>query len=264
MDKWRVIIYCPAYNAKSTLEELLERTSAQAKALAKQGICLEKFIIVNDGSTDGTGALLAKLGKKHDFIQVIDKQKNEGATAAVFAGMDAALALSSKGGKAAVRRAILVRMDSDLEHQPEDLTLILHPIIHGNTDACIGYIPVDSRSGLSWQWFNRIFGMAESREFLGLEIPQFCPGFYAMKAITLAKIRPALGKMSEEYITKYGEEMLFLDLAALAVAKKQGKKAEAAHLRPIEDGRIKRQPFGKLLRYFSYHQKGTAFLRARL
>ena len=260
MGEWRVIVYCPAYNAEKTIGELLKRAAGTKGKLAAMGATLDSFIIVDDGSTDRTGEILKACAKKFSFLKIIGKRKNEGPAAAVFDGMKSALSQAKKSGS--LSSAILVRMDSDLEHQPEDLPAVVAPIISGKSGLSIGVVPMDSRNGLAAVWFNRHIGNAESREFLGISIPQFSPGFHALRADQFAKLHMQLLKLRPVFRKKYGTDMLLLDLVLFVLAKRSGRKITTVGLRPIEGKFIKKQPAAKLIRYLKYHNRTVQFLRS--
>jgi len=261
--KFHVIIICPAYNVAASIGELVRRTGAAGRRLRQSGAPIDAMIVVDDGSSDGTLSILRSLRASAPFLLIVHRKKNAGAPQAVLGGMaQAARFIRSK--KLPLEKTIVVRMDADLEHQPEDLPALISPLASGKASACVGYIPFDKRSGLSVQLFNRLAGESESSHFLGQKIPQFCPGFYAVRADLLAAVQPALLQLSGAFRKKYGIEMLGVDFITLALLARAGGKISAIRLRPIEDRFIRRQPAGKLLHYWDYHQKTMDFLRANL
>lgn len=98
-----VVVICPAYNAEKTLAPVI-------KAL-RQVLPRATIVGVNDGSTDGTGALLRSVCDKS-----IDFPTNRGKGAALQAGIDAALETDC--------RAVLT-IDSDGQHDPAFAPAIL-------------------------------------------------------------------------------------------------------------------------------------------
>ena len=71
----RVTFIIPAYNEARTIDEVLDRVAA---------LDFEKqVIVIDDGSTDGTGDLAAK----HDGVLVV-RQENKGKGAAIRAGIE--------------------------------------------------------------------------------------------------------------------------------------------------------------------------------
>jgi len=250
----------PAYNAENTILELLKRISKINEILKGKDVNIKQLLIVNDGSKDNTLGILTDFKKKHTWIEIVDKKNNEGPVSALFDGMKYASDIMVKQGYQP-SKTILIRMDSDLEHQPEDIPKLIEPIIAGKTNATVGYIPFDSRSGFLTNLFNEHIGLSESKGFLDMEIPQFCPGFNAIRGDVFGKAYPELVKKAEEFRKKYGKDMLTLDFVILVLVKKYEKNMDRIKLRAIEDRYIKKPSFGKLLLYFRYHNENVNFLK---
>lgn len=83
-----------------------------------------ELLLVNDGSTDGTGMQLKKL--KHPNLIVIELQKNYGQSLALSAGIDIA-----KGD-------YIVTMDGDLQNDPRDITWMLEKAKNEKWDLVSG------------------------------------------------------------------------------------------------------------------------------
>jgi glycosyltransferase involved in cell wall biosynthesis len=112
----RVSFIVPAYNEAATIGELLERVSALD--LDKQ------IVVVDDGSTDGTDAVLAGWTER-DGVVVI-RQENRGKGAAIRA------AIPHLDGE------IAVIQDADLEYDPADVPALIQPIVDGAADVVFG------------------------------------------------------------------------------------------------------------------------------
>ena len=256
--RWHLILFSPAYNVGSGIGELVRRLSAQKERLAADGVIIDRWIIVDDGSSDATGEQLEKSAKAHPFITLVRKPKNEGAARAVLDGLEAALAHAPT---LPATRTLLIRLDTDLEHQPEDLPAVLSPILSGRASVSVGFIPFDARSGPWVVEFNRRAGLEESREFVGLDLLQFCPAFIAIRLDAMRKIRSPYLALLQRFKRQYSEDMLSLDFALLASAKHANFAIAPVSLSPIEDKYIKIAPASKQKQYEAYHKKTLDFMR---
>ncbi len=111
----QISIVVPFYNEEDNIEELYEQLSRVLKGL---GVSYE-LIFINDGSTDRSHELLLKLFASDRTVKVIRLRKNFGQTAALQAGFDHA------------RGEIIISMDGDLQHDPEDIPKLLAPMEEG-------------------------------------------------------------------------------------------------------------------------------------
>ena len=113
----RVSFLVPAFNEAATIVHVLERVAALE--LDKQ------IVIVDDGSTDGTGDLAETWGANRDGVVVVG-QENRGKGAAVRA------AIPYADGE------IAVIQDADMEYDPTDVPALIEPIERGAADAVFG------------------------------------------------------------------------------------------------------------------------------
>ena len=110
-------VVIPVYNEVENIREILKRV--QSTKLANE------IVIVDDGSKDGTRAVLQTLdGKKK--VRVILHERNKGKGAAVVTGLKAA------------QGDILLIQDADLEYNPRDYATLLQPIEEGLADVVYG------------------------------------------------------------------------------------------------------------------------------
>jgi glycosyltransferase involved in cell wall biosynthesis len=78
-----------------------------------------ELVFVNDGSTDGTAGVLARLHARDPRVIVVELRRNFGQTAGLSAGFDHA------------RGDIIVSMDGDLQHDPAEIPAFLAKIDEG-------------------------------------------------------------------------------------------------------------------------------------
>jgi glycosyltransferase involved in cell wall biosynthesis len=107
----------PAYNEAVTIVELLDRVVAL-------GID-SQIVVVDDGSTDGTGDLAETWAEGRDGVVVL-RQRNRGKGAALRAG------IPHLDGE------IAVIQDADLEYDPADVPGLIEPIERGVADVVYG------------------------------------------------------------------------------------------------------------------------------
>ena len=112
-----VSVIIPVYNEERFLEQVLR--TVHRVPLVKE------LIVVDDGSTDGTPAILARLTKEL-AVRVITHERNEGKGRAVRSGIEAA------------RGDILLIQDADLEYDPEEYPALLKPLLERRTQVVFG------------------------------------------------------------------------------------------------------------------------------
>jgi glycosyltransferase involved in cell wall biosynthesis len=113
----RVSFLVPAYNEAPTIVELLDRVSDLE--LDKQ------IVVVDDGSTDGTGDLVERWRDGRDGVVLVRKE-NSGKGSAVRAAIPH------------VDGDIAVIQDADLEYDPADVPALIEPIERGLADVVFG------------------------------------------------------------------------------------------------------------------------------
>ncbi len=97
-----ISLVVPAFNEEENLPVLVERLRAVMEPLGPYEI-----LIVDDGSTDNTKAVLRRLSQVHDELRFISFSRNFGHQMALRAGYEHA------------RGACAVSLDADLQHPPE-------------------------------------------------------------------------------------------------------------------------------------------------
>lgn len=129
----KLSIVMPVYNESGTLTEIVRRVRAVKLAVEvgygiENGSAVEfdrEIVIVDDGSTDGTGDVLKKLEGEPDVI-VAFHERNQGKGGAVRTGLQHASG------------DVLLIQDADLEYDPRDYPALLKPIVEGRSKVVYG------------------------------------------------------------------------------------------------------------------------------
>jgi undecaprenyl-phosphate 4-deoxy-4-formamido-L-arabinose transferase len=139
-------VIVPVFNEEESLPELLARVSAALQALTKS----YEVLLINDGSRDGSLAILRDAAKKDPHLTVIDFNRNYGQHAAIFAGFEAA------------RGEIIVTLDADLQNPPEEIAKLVARMEEGFD--VVGSVRVKRRDPffrrLASRLVNRVTSMA--------------------------------------------------------------------------------------------------------
>jgi len=110
-----ISVVTPMHNEEACVEEFVRRTDA---ALAAMGRSYE-IIIVSDGSTDRTEEIVRELRERHPSLRGVFLARNGGQCTALYAGIQ-----ESRGD-------VVVVMDGDLQHLPEEIHLLVERMDDG-------------------------------------------------------------------------------------------------------------------------------------
>ncbi len=117
-----ISVTIPVYNEEENLSRLCAELIPTLESLRQPW----EVVLVNDGSTDGSAAVLDKLAADDPRLKVIHFRRNAGQTAAMMAGFEYA------------RGDIIVPMDADLQNDPQDIPRLLEKLDEGY-DVCSGW-----------------------------------------------------------------------------------------------------------------------------
>jgi undecaprenyl-phosphate 4-deoxy-4-formamido-L-arabinose transferase len=193
------------YNEAGSLDELYRRTIAALEPLEQSF----ELIFVDDGSTDGTFALLERLHAHDPRVRAVRFKRNFGQHPAMHAGL------------ARARGGIVVTMDGDLQNAPEDIARLVAAVDSGY-DVASGR-RVARRDSWGRTLPSRLInGML--RRFTGVQISDFGCAFnaYRRDAVT-----PMLGAIGKQKFTK----ALVLSGGASVVEVDVGHSARAGESR---------------------------------
>ncbi len=121
-DEINYSIAIPVYNEIENLEELISKIEYALNKLGKPW----ELILVDDGSNDGSFNQIMELKKQCPFLRGLKFSKNNGQTAAMAAGIQAA------------RGQIIITLDADLQNDPDDIPLLIERLSDG-FDAAVGW-----------------------------------------------------------------------------------------------------------------------------
>ncbi len=182
-----VSVVVPLHNEARTLEELYQRIRDTLEKQEKRW----ELVLVNDGSTDGTTGILDSIYERDSRVTVVQLRRNFGQTAALMAGFDHA------------RGEVVVAMDGDLQHAPEEIPNFLSKIQEGY-DLVSGWRVSRSDALLTRTIPSHIANWLMAR-VSGVQLHDFGTTFKAYRREVLADIRlygelhrfvPALSSLS--------------------------------------------------------------------
>jgi glycosyltransferase involved in cell wall biosynthesis len=114
---FQLSVVTPVYNESATIETVLRRVAASPIP--------KEIIVVDDGSTDGTREILAKL-RDELKLRIFLHERNEGKGAALRTGFRQAAG------------DVVVVQDADLEYDPAEYGRLIAPIVDGLADVVYG------------------------------------------------------------------------------------------------------------------------------
>jgi dolichol-phosphate mannosyltransferase len=169
----RVVVIVPTYNERENLPLILDRIFA-----AVGGV---DVLVVDDGSPDGTGGIADQRAAADSRVHVMHRTAKNGLGAAYLAGFDWAL---SRGYD------VIVEMDADGSHAPEQLLRLLGAVAHA--DLVIGSRYVPGGSVVNWPASRQLLSRGANlyaRLALGSKVHDMTAGYRAYRADTLRALR---------------------------------------------------------------------------
>lgn len=201
-------VVIPAKNESGSIPSLIE------KLLALPG--LKEIIVVDDGSTDGTGDIAEKLGAR-----VIRHPYSKGNGAAI------------KSGARAATGDILLFMDADGQHSPDDVHRLLQKLDQG-FDMVVGARQSGSQASVGRGFANKFYNWLASY-MTGQKIEDLTSGFRAVRRI---KFLQFLSLLPNGFSYPTTSTMAFFR-AGYSVSYEPihaGQREGKSHIKPIQDG----------------------------
>jgi dolichol-phosphate mannosyltransferase len=204
------LVIIPTYNEKENIEAIVSAVlRVTSTAVAPMGVSHAAGVSNGAQPSMAGGAFSNSTGVLETHVLVVDDNSPDGTAAIVRRMMDAQprdrmrLQLLSRPGKQGLGRAylaafkwglergydVLVEMDADFSHRPEDLVKLLAAI--GPTDFAIGSRYVENGRTVNWGLLRKVIsrgGGLYARMILGYPIRDWTGGFNAWKKQVLLSI----------------------------------------------------------------------------
>ena len=121
-ERTRVSVVSPCYNESDSLPAFIERLQTVMAPLSDRFDF--EIVLVDDGSSDDTVEIAKGFIKDESRLRVVELRRNYGQSTALQAGFDHATG------------SIVISMDADLQHFPEDIPAFLEAIDEGSDVVC--------------------------------------------------------------------------------------------------------------------------------
>ena len=220
-----VFILMPAYNAASTIEKVFARIPTAARDR------IQRYVVVNDGSTDDTEAALARLRTQFPSLVTLTHAVNRGYGAAEKTLLAYALEQGADVG---------IVLHSDGQYSPELIPDLLRPFDDDSADLVQGSRMLDGsalRGRMPVYKFvaNKVLTSIENWAF-GLNLAEYHSGYMLYSRKTMATI--PFGKLSDSF--DFDLEMIVMahigKLRIAEIAIPTIYAGEVSHLRPVQYG----------------------------
>lgn len=222
----KISIVIPVYNEKNTILEVIKRVEA-ADTLGLE----KEVILVDDGSTDGTTAIIKGLEARY---AILCHPRNQGKGAALKTGF-----------KRASGDIVLIQ-DADLENNPKEYPNLLKPILENRAGVVFGsrHLTKNPRPNLSYYLGNKLTNLILNVLY-GSNITDLWTGYKVFKADIIKDMRLESNRFDIEpeitvKLLRGGNKILEVPIDYFPRTHKEGKK-----IRP-KDGLI---AIWKILKY---------------
>jgi polyisoprenyl-phosphate glycosyltransferase len=199
-------IVVPVYNSERLVPELARRIVG-AMAL-QSSVAKYEVILVNDCSRDGSWEMIERACELHPCVRGVNLRTNTGQHNAIMAGLRAASG------------AVIVVMDDDLQHAPEDIGKLYAKILEGR-DLC--YAAFRQPKHARWKIVGSAFRDLTARALLGVP-----------RGIRISSFKAMSAEIARE-ITRYEGPFPYVDGLAL-MATRNVANVDLEH-HPRADGR---------------------------
>jgi glycosyltransferase involved in cell wall biosynthesis len=161
IDVMRISAVVPAFNEAYSIGAVVKGARAH----------LDEVIVVDDGSTDGTGAAAAEAGAR-----VVAHAVNRGKGWAVRTGLSAALSQAFTH---------VLMMDGDLQHRPSDIPILVAAARESDADVVVGARVFDRDEMPRARYYSNVIGSRALSGLIGAPVSDSQSGFRLFRADVL-------------------------------------------------------------------------------
>lgn len=168
----KILVIIPTYNEAENIKPIVTRV--------RSSVPEAHVLVADDNSPDGTGKLADEIAAEDDHVRVLHRKGKEGLGAAYLAGFRWGIAEGY---------GVLVEMDADGSHQPEELPRLLTAL--KNADLVLGSRWIAGGRVVNWPRSRELLsrgGSTYSRLMLGVGLRDVTGGYRAFRKETLEGI----------------------------------------------------------------------------
>ena len=221
----KIFIVMPAYNAGATVEKVFARIPEQARDR------IERYVVVNDGSTDDTGQALDRLRAEFPNLVILQHDKNRGYGAAEKTLLNYGVKEKAK---------VVILLHSDGQYSPEKIPDLLNPLDENRADMVQGSRILNGgalKGGMPIYKFVANKGLTALENWaFGMKLAEYHSGYMVYSQKCLIEIP----------FNKFSDSFDF-DLEMMVMAKIKGLRIaeiaiptiyadEISHLKPVQYG----------------------------
>src|SRR6266446_10198233 len=173
-----ISVVTPVYNGEASIAELCQRLSEVLPRIATE----YEIILVNDGSRDRSWEIIPELSSRFATVRGLNLMRNYGQHNALLCGIRAA------------KYDVIITMDDDLQHSPEEIPRLLARLEEG-FDVVYG-APKTEQNGIVRALASRITRLA-LRAAIGSEVAKNVSAFRAFRT----QLREAFASYESPFVS---------------------------------------------------------------